>query len=89
MNKIFLRDNQTLQILAEGGPEDMEKIFQAALYYEKNGIETHIQGPTITESLANSLGIKGRDKIEFQESVTQELEDHEGLNCCGEQDEGT
>lgn len=62
----------------------MDNIHSAYLYakeMENLGLEVKIIAPTITQTLANGLGITETEKAEYDKSVEQEMNDHDG-SCC-------
>lgn len=62
----------------------MDNIHSAYLYakeMENLGLEVKIVSPTITQTLADGLGVSEKFKAEYQKSVEQEINDHDG-SCC-------
>lgn len=66
----------------------MDNIHSAYLYakeMENLGLDVKIVSPTITQTLANGLGISEQEKANYQASVSRELHDHDGISestCC-------
>ena len=77
-------DVSTGQILFSCPLEQIELAYHEASQYEDFGLDVKIIAPTLTETLANSLGIDGDILRDYQDSVIAEIHDHEG--CCNKED---
>lgn len=62
--------------------DEIEKAYDFAQMMEENGVDTLIDCPSVTTTLAQGLGYRGEEKDRFEESVQQELEDHDASSCC-------
>jgi hypothetical protein len=56
--------------------ETIEKAFEFASDMEKMDIDVHIDAPSITDSLAETLGLTPEDKEVYCQTITGEIEDH-------------
>ncbi len=79
--KIQVIDRETQQILFECKLEESAKAYQFAAEMEQMGLDLKIIHPTLAQTLTNSLGLSHDEEVSYQESMTQELEDHDG-SCC-------
>lgn len=61
--------------------EEMEKAYAAASEMEEMGLEVQIKAPHIHQTLANSLGASEQQHQEYEQSMQEELEDHDS-SCC-------
>lgn len=71
------------QVLFECPVEQSDFAYEKAAEFEEMGLEIKLLHPSVNESLANSLGISGDPLEAFEESLTEEIEGHEG-SCCFE-----
>lgn len=82
--KIKVIDNGTGQTLFECSISDSEKAFKFAAEMEELGVDVKIHNPTLSETLSDSLGYSEEQKQKYQESLQEEMEQHEG-SCCFEE----
>lgn len=71
------------QVLFECPVEKSDFAYEKAAEFEEMGLEIKLVHPSVNESLATSLGISGDPLEAFEESLTEEIEGHEG-SCCFE-----
>ena len=83
-NKIKVIETKTQSILFETSLEEEQKAYEHAAQMEEMGLEVKIVRDTIIESFQNSLGLSQKQLKEHQESVQEELHDHDGQeeSCC-------
>lgn len=74
-------DQNSQSVLFSCGMDNIHSAYLYAKEMENLGLEVKIVSPTITQTLADGLGISAQEKMNLQESVNQELHDHEG-SCC-------
>lgn len=80
-------DKNSGECLFECSMEKMEQAYDFAKLMEINGMNVEIRSPSITNTLAASLGIMGSEADEFEQSVEEEMEDHDG-RCCDSEKKG-
>ncbi len=83
--KIQVQDIQSHQVLFECALEDSEKAYQFAAEMEEAGLDIQVLNPTLAETISTSLGLSNQEKAEYFESMDEELEQHEGSCCFGDQ----
>ena len=69
--------------LFECAVDQSEMAYKKAAEFEEMGLEVKLIHPSVNESLATSLGIKGDPLQAFEDSLEEEIEGHEG-SCCFE-----
>lgn len=77
--KVIEKSSQN--VLFECEISEIESAYKYAAEMDHMGIDVEVKSPTITESLANSLGLNFHQKEEYDNSVIAEIEDHDG-SCC-------
>lgn len=82
-SKIRVVDSESRQVLFECGIGESEKAYQFAAQMEEMGLSVDVLNPTLSETLTDSLGLSQEDRRKYEESLHEELEDHEG-SCCFE-----
>lgn len=82
-SKILVRDVQSQQTLFECELAASEKAYEYAAHMEELGIDVEVISPTLSETLTASLGLSPEARDQYQQSLDQELEAHEG-SCCFE-----
>ena len=88
-----MKQNSTISVIDINSEQTLKtfELSEAALAYEyaaemeSYGLDVEVDAPTITETLANSLGLSANSKEDYEQSVIAELEDHEG-SCCAKED---
>lgn len=85
-NKVKVIDVNSEKTLFECDIKEIEQAYRYAAELEEMGLDIKIMAPTITQTLTDSLGMNHDEKEEYQQSVTAEIEDHEGhdSSCCHE-----
>jgi hypothetical protein len=76
-----IKDKQTGTILKEFNLSDAANAFAFAHECEEMGLDIEILSPTITQTLAHSLGVSDQASQEMEQSIQEELEDHD-FSCC-------
>jgi hypothetical protein len=79
--KIKLIDKNSLEVIAEFELAQAEAAYQKAAELEEYGLDIIFDSPTITKTLSNSLGISNLEEKKWEDSLKQELEDHDS-SCC-------
>lgn len=79
--KIQVRDVETKQVLFECALAESEKAWQFAAEMEEMGLDIEVISPTLGESLSSSLGLSREQQQEYQNSLEEEMDSHEG-SCC-------
>lgn len=83
--KIQVLDIQTEQVLFECPIEESERAYQFAAEMEELGADVKVTAPTLAETLNESLGLSPEEKRQYQQSMEEEIEHHEG-SCCFTED---
>lgn len=86
MPKIRVIDVQTEQTLFECSLQESEKAYQFAAEMEEMGLDLKVVVPTLSETLSQSLGLSREAQAAYQESLEEEMEEHEG-SCCFSKDD--
>lgn len=81
--KIQVLDVQTDQILFECSIGDSEKAYEYAAQMEEMGLDVKVQSPTLSQTLTSSLGLSREEIAEYERSMEEEIEHHDG-SCCFE-----
>lgn len=82
-SKILVRDVLTKATLFECSISESEKAYQFAAEMEELGLDIEVLAPTLTDTLSNSLGLSAEQKATYQQSMEDEIEQHDG-SCCFE-----
>jgi len=81
-------DLNSKEVLFECEMHQSEKAFEYAASMEKMGLEVEVLSPTVTETLCDSLGIELDKRSDYEQSVFEEIDDHDG-SCCATDDKPT
>jgi hypothetical protein len=81
--KIQVVDVQTDQILFECPLTDSEKAYEYAAQMEEMGLDVKVHSPTLSQTLTSSLGLSKEEISEYERSIEEEIEHHDG-SCCFE-----
>jgi hypothetical protein len=88
MSKLFPQtqviDVQTGQVLLQCSVEDSAKAYAFAAEMEALGLDIKVINPTLADTLSASLGLNQDAMREYQQSMEDELEHHDG-SCCFEE----
>ena len=76
-NMVQIIDKNTQNVIFECPVESIDQAYKQALSFEKMGLEVEIISPSITDTLAHSLGKSGRELEEYHKSVAHEMDDHD------------
>ena len=82
-SKILVVDKQSRQTLFECGIDDADKAYHYAGEMEEMGLDVEVLNPTLAQTLSNSLGLSAAQVQEYEASMEEEMEEHEG-SCCFE-----
>lgn len=74
-------DSDSKKVLFECDMGESEKAYEYAADMERMGLQVEIISPTITETLCDSLGIELDQREDYEQSVFEEIDDHDG-SCC-------
>jgi len=83
--KIQVIDKQSLQLLKSFDLNSEDSAYQFSVEMEKLGLEVDIVLPSVIHQLAQSLGKKGEELKELDESLNEEIEEHPSCMNCPEQ----
>ena len=86
MPKIRVIDLQSGQTLFECSIHDSEKAYQFAAQMEEMGLDLKVIVPTLSATLSSSLGLTRDEQTAYEESIEEEMEDHEGSCCFSDKD---
>lgn len=85
--KIQVRDVQTEQVLFECSLSEAEKAYAHAAELEEMGLDVKVVDPTLSETLTSALGLSVEQVRKYEESMIEEMEDHDGSCCFVDADE--
>lgn len=77
----IIKDRLSGTILKKFNLSDAANAFEYSKECEEMGLDVEIISPTVTATLADSLGISDEAKQEMEKSIEEELEDHD-FSCC-------
>lgn len=81
MTKIQVVDSDSRQVLFECPVDEAEKAYNYAADLENMGLSIEVLNPTLSQTLSHSLGLGPEAHAEFEQSMEEEIEHHEG-SCC-------
>ncbi len=81
MPKIRVIELQTGNTLLESQLSESDYAYQFAGEMERIGIDVKVEMPTLSETLSLSLGLSVEQTQAFEESLAEEIEQHED-SCC-------
>lgn len=81
--KIQVQDVQTGQILFVCPLSESEKAYNYAAEMEEMGLDVKVVNPTLAQTLTSSLGLSNEAQAEYEKSLEEEIDHHEG-SCCFE-----
>jgi hypothetical protein len=76
---VTIKDKISGNILFSCTIDQLDEAYHQAKHFEEMGLDIEIDSPSITETLASSLGKTGKELKDFRNSVNHELEDHDCL----------
>lgn len=80
-SKIKILDNQSKEELYSFDIQDHAAAYEKARDLEEMGLDIIVSTPGVTQTLCDTLGIENDAREEYENSVTAEMDDHEG-SCC-------
>ena len=80
-SKVRIIEKNSGQVLFECDPMHVDLAYEKAAGFEEMGLDIRLDVPTVNQTLADSLGVEGVALNNYQDSLAEELEDHEG-SCC-------
>lgn len=80
-SKVRIIEKNSGQVLFECNVDQADLAYEKAAVFEEMGLDVKVDLPTVNQTLADSLGVTGEARELFQDSIAQELEDHDG-SCC-------
>ncbi|MFZ4712391.1 MAG: hypothetical protein ACOYL6_01650 [Bacteriovoracaceae bacterium] len=81
---VKVRDTATQTELFTCPLEEIEQAYHYARKMEQMGLDVYVDAPSITRTLAMSLGIEDERLTKYENSITQEMEDHDCSSCASE-----
>ncbi len=84
-NSVQVVEKQSLEVLFECPLSEIEKAYQQAKDYESMDLDVEIRAPGSTETLLNTLGIQGRDRQLFAQSIEEEIDSHQDEEIFNEE----
>lgn len=83
--QVISTDSKEVLFTCEITQEDKAYAFAAQM--EQIGVDVTILSPNVTDTLSDALGLNTEDQEKFQESIFEEIHDHEGQDdksdsCC-------
>lgn len=79
---VKVKDKISGAILLECSIEEVAQAYQYAASMEKMDLDVEVITPTITKTLANSLGVSPEEQRKYEESIRQEMDDHDCISCA-------
>jgi hypothetical protein len=86
MPKVRVIDLQSGQTLFECSMQNSEKAYQFAAEMEEMGLDLKVVVPTLSATLASSLGLSRDEQTAYETSLEEEIEDHGGSCCFDDKD---
>jgi hypothetical protein len=81
LSTIKIIDRGTNQILFECPINESSRALREAAQLEEYGVDIQIISPSVTETLAEALGLSSEEREKLAQSSHDEIADHEG-SCC-------
>lgn len=81
-SKIQIVDDEGF-VLKEFAADQGDQAYQYAELMESMDIDVSIKTPSVTRSLAESLGAKRKELAQLEEEMKEEIEDHIPNSKCG------
>lgn len=79
--KVKVIDVGSEEVLFTCPVEKLQSAYQFAAQMEELGLDVKIIAPSVTQTLCDSLGIESDERMDYEDSVANELDDHDG-SCC-------
>jgi hypothetical protein len=86
--KVRVLDLETKQVLFECPIAEAGKAYAFAATMEQMGLSIEVVNPTLAQTLSNSLGLSNTEVAAYEQSLEEEMDQHEG-SCCFEEDVNT
>lgn len=83
MPKIQVIDTQSEQVLFTCSVQESNKAYAYAAEMEAMGLDVKVISPTLADTLSASLGLSPQEQAKYQQSMEDEMDQHEG-SCCFE-----
>lgn len=83
MSRLELRDKSNQNVLKTFSLDQEDFAWEVALEFEQMGIETILWRPSVSETLASSLGAGEEDLNGLRKSIDSEIESHIDEECEG------
>ena len=84
---VKIKEIHSQEFLWQGTMDELPYAYEYAAKLEEMGLEIELIAPTLTQSLVNNLGLNASEKEEYEQSVFDEIHDHEG-SCCHDEKKG-
>jgi hypothetical protein len=79
-NKILIIDKKFQSILFSFESTDIELAYEKMRELENLSVEAILKVPTVLETLGNSLLNSESSKFDFNESISEEIDHHDGID---------
>lgn len=86
MVKVKVLDKETRQVLFECPVHEAEKAFAFAASMEQMGLDIEVINPTLSRTLSSSLGLSQVQMEAYEQSLEEEMDEHDG-SCCFKKDD--
>lgn len=80
-NQVKIKEVHSKEILWQGSMDELAYAYEYAAKLEEMGLDVELDAPTVTQSLVENLGLNADEKEEYEQSVFDEIHDHDG-SCC-------
>lgn len=80
-NQILLVETQTGETIASFSIQEREKAYQKATQLEQMGLDIEMRSPGAAKSLAIELGADKKQLEDLDQSLQEEMDDHDD-SCC-------
>lgn len=88
-NEVKILEVHSGEILWQGSMDALSDAYEYAAKLENMGLDVKLEAPTVTQSLIENLGLNAEEKEEFEESLLDEIHDHDGSCCTQREDKGS
>lgn len=79
--KVKVIDVGSEEVLYTCEIQKLQSAFKFAAEMEELGLDVKVIAPSVTQTLCDSLGIESDERMDYEDSVMKEIDDHEG-SCC-------
>ena len=85
-NQVRVLDSLSKTILFETSIDKISDAYSFAAQMEEMGLDIKVIVPTLSATLSSSLGLSKDQQLAYEDSLEQEMEEHEGSCCFADND---